>query len=133
MIPSIIVALSLGVTNLKGYGYQKESADKVTVNVCWLSVDRGLIWAFVAPAIFVMSVRILTSERLILRVTNTVKGKLRLEVSGLLHVTRLSWRLYRTDSWRGSHVTSLKAKRALSILNITATRALHQYVCHLIE
>ncbi|CAL1534942.1 unnamed protein product [Lymnaea stagnalis] len=45
--PLIIVAVSLGVKQTEGYG---------TKDFCWLSVDDGLIWAFVGPVLFVFLV-----------------------------------------------------------------------------
>ncbi|XP_060606054.1 uncharacterized protein LOC132758398 isoform X2 [Ruditapes philippinarum] len=41
LLPAVIVGISLAVTRIHGYG------DK---NKCWLSFDKGLIWAFVGPA-----------------------------------------------------------------------------------
>ena len=45
--PAIVVAISLAVTQTKGY----ESKD-----LCWLDVKTGLIWAFAGPAILVITV-----------------------------------------------------------------------------
>ena len=45
--PTIIVAISLAVTQANGYG--NEAA-------CWLDVESGLIWAFIAPALLVIVV-----------------------------------------------------------------------------
>ncbi|KAL3883250.1 hypothetical protein ACJMK2_029533 [Sinanodonta woodiana] len=45
ILPAVVVAISLGVTQLEGYGNDK---------FCWLSIDDGLIWAFVGPAAFVI-------------------------------------------------------------------------------
>ncbi|KAL5009618.1 hypothetical protein ScPMuIL_011923 [Solemya velum] len=44
-IPAIIVGISLGVTQLTGYGNQK---------FCWLSVNDALIFAFIGPALVVI-------------------------------------------------------------------------------
>lgn len=43
--PLVIVVVSMGVTRLEGYGIEKN---------CWLSVEAGLIWAFVGPVIFIL-------------------------------------------------------------------------------
>ncbi|XP_048581998.1 uncharacterized protein LOC116611752 isoform X2 [Nematostella vectensis] len=51
--PAIIVAISLGATQTKGYGYHGAQT------ACWLSVDNGLIWAFVAPALVVLMINII--------------------------------------------------------------------------
>ncbi|KAL3877058.1 hypothetical protein ACJMK2_034813, partial [Sinanodonta woodiana] len=45
ILPAVIVAISLGVTKLEGYGNKK---------FCWLSIEDGLIWAFVGPAALVI-------------------------------------------------------------------------------
>ena len=45
--PAIVVVISLAATQADGYG---------TENTCWLDVSSGLIWAFIAPAITVISV-----------------------------------------------------------------------------
>ncbi|XP_068703997.1 adhesion G protein-coupled receptor B2-like [Montipora foliosa] len=47
--PAIVVAISLAVTQTKGY----ESKD-----LCWLDVKTGLIWAFTGPAILVITINI---------------------------------------------------------------------------
>ncbi|XP_053398283.1 neurogenic locus Notch protein-like [Mercenaria mercenaria] len=46
VIPAVIVGISLGVSKLEGYGNE---------NFCWLSVDNGLIWAFVGPALLIIT------------------------------------------------------------------------------
>ncbi|KAH9508395.1 hypothetical protein Btru_055101 [Bulinus truncatus] len=43
-IPLLIVSVSLAITQTNGYGNDK---------YCWLSVDDGIIWAFVGPVIMV--------------------------------------------------------------------------------
>ncbi|XP_052078889.1 adhesion G protein-coupled receptor B1-like [Mytilus californianus] len=45
VIPAAIVSISAGVTKLQGYGNRQ---------FCWLTVESKLIWAFVAPALFVV-------------------------------------------------------------------------------
>ncbi|KAK3598142.1 hypothetical protein CHS0354_027442, partial [Potamilus streckersoni] len=45
ILPAVIVAVSLGVTKLEGYGNEK---------FCWLSIEDGLIWAFVGPVALVI-------------------------------------------------------------------------------
>ncbi|KAK3581721.1 hypothetical protein CHS0354_023408 [Potamilus streckersoni] len=45
ILPAVVVAVSLGVTQLEGYGNEK---------FCWLSIEDGLIWAFVGPAALVI-------------------------------------------------------------------------------
>ncbi|XP_041351593.1 uncharacterized protein LOC121370438 [Gigantopelta aegis] len=44
-IPAVIVGISLGATQLEGYGNE---------TFCWLSLDNGLLWAFVGPALTVI-------------------------------------------------------------------------------
>ncbi|XP_053397670.1 adhesion G protein-coupled receptor L4-like isoform X2 [Mercenaria mercenaria] len=46
VMPAVIVGILLGASKLEGYGNQ---------NFCWLSVDNGLVWAFVAPALLIIS------------------------------------------------------------------------------
>ncbi|XP_070180763.1 adhesion G protein-coupled receptor L3-like [Littorina saxatilis] len=43
--PVIIVAISMGTTQLEGYGGQTN---------CWLSIQDGLVWAFSAPALAII-------------------------------------------------------------------------------
>ncbi|XP_052221848.1 adhesion G protein-coupled receptor L3-like isoform X1 [Dreissena polymorpha] len=43
--PAVIVAISLLSTQVNGYGSER---------FCWLSLERGLIWAFVAPALLII-------------------------------------------------------------------------------
>ncbi|XP_053398236.1 adhesion G protein-coupled receptor L3-like [Mercenaria mercenaria] len=46
VIPAVIVGISLGVSKLEGYGNE---------NFCWLTADNGLIWAFVGPALVIIT------------------------------------------------------------------------------
>ncbi|ESP04288.1 hypothetical protein LOTGIDRAFT_176352, partial [Lottia gigantea] len=46
-IPVIIIGVSLAVTQLEGYGND---------DYCWLSLESGLLWAFVGPALAVILV-----------------------------------------------------------------------------
>ncbi|KAM9513476.1 adhesion G protein-coupled receptor B1-like isoform 8-T8 [Salvelinus alpinus] len=46
-LPALVVAVSVGFTKAKGYG---------TVNYCWLSLEGGLLYAFVGPAAAVVLV-----------------------------------------------------------------------------
>lgn len=45
-LPAVVVGISMGVTKLEGYG---------TEYFCWLSLDNGLIWAFVGPALVIIA------------------------------------------------------------------------------
>ncbi|XP_071130286.1 adhesion G protein-coupled receptor E3-like isoform X1 [Mytilus edulis] len=72
-IPVLIVAISMGVTKLEGYGDGK---------YCWLSTSNGLIWAFFAPCavivvinfmIFVFVVRKLFSIQAVKKQTKLQK------------------------------------------------------------
>ena len=45
--PAIMVIISLSVTQLKRYGHKE---------ACWLNADKGLIWAFIVPALGVILV-----------------------------------------------------------------------------
>ncbi|XP_060567799.1 adhesion G protein-coupled receptor L4-like [Ruditapes philippinarum] len=47
LLPAVIVGISLAVTQTKGYGNDKS---------CWLSIDDGLKWAFVGPALLIILV-----------------------------------------------------------------------------
>ncbi|KAG2464909.1 AGRB1 protein, partial [Polypterus senegalus] len=46
-LPALVVAVSVGFTKAKGYG---------TMNYCWLSLEGGLLYAFVGPAAAVVLV-----------------------------------------------------------------------------
>ncbi|XP_053385920.1 adhesion G protein-coupled receptor L3-like isoform X2 [Mercenaria mercenaria] len=46
----IIVAVSMGVTKLEGYG---------TENKCWLSTETGLIWAFIVPVLVIIALNVI--------------------------------------------------------------------------
>ncbi|XP_038615928.1 adhesion G protein-coupled receptor B1 isoform X4 [Tachyglossus aculeatus] len=46
-LPALVVAISVGFTKARGYG---------TVNYCWLSLEGGLLYAFVGPAAAVVLV-----------------------------------------------------------------------------
>lgn len=48
-VPAVVVGISLAVTRLNGYG---------TKNFCWLSVENGVIWAFVGPAMLIIGANI---------------------------------------------------------------------------
>uniref|UniRef100_A0A8C2C457 Adhesion G protein-coupled receptor B1a n=1 Tax=Cyprinus carpio TaxID=7962 RepID=A0A8C2C457_CYPCA len=50
-LPALVVAISVGFTKAKGYG---------TVNYCWLSLEGGLLYAFVGPAAAVVLVQFLS-------------------------------------------------------------------------
>ncbi|XP_071173838.1 adhesion G protein-coupled receptor B1-like [Mytilus edulis] len=45
VVPGIIVAISAGVTQLKGYGNSQ---------FCWLTLESNLVWAFIGPALLVI-------------------------------------------------------------------------------
>ena len=45
--PVVIVAISLGATQAVGYGSSE---------ACWLDVKSGVVWAFIGPAILIISV-----------------------------------------------------------------------------
>ncbi|XP_052244040.1 adhesion G protein-coupled receptor L4-like [Dreissena polymorpha] len=49
VIPGFVVGVSLAATQTRGFGSEKS---------CWLTVDDGTIWAFVAPASIVILVNI---------------------------------------------------------------------------
>ncbi|XP_052810469.1 uncharacterized protein LOC128238517 isoform X2 [Mya arenaria] len=50
VLPAVIVGISLGATQTQGYG---------NTYFCWLSISRGVIWAFVAPALLIISLNII--------------------------------------------------------------------------
>uniref|UniRef100_A0A671KZP6 Brain-specific angiogenesis inhibitor 1-like n=1 Tax=Sinocyclocheilus anshuiensis TaxID=1608454 RepID=A0A671KZP6_9TELE len=54
-LPALVVAISVGFTKAKGYG---------TVNYCWLSLEGGLLYAFVGPAAAVVLVQFLSVDSL---------------------------------------------------------------------
>ncbi|XP_052062393.1 adhesion G protein-coupled receptor B2-like [Mytilus californianus] len=45
IVPGIVVGISAGITQLKGYGNQQ---------FCWLTLESNLIWAFIGPALLVI-------------------------------------------------------------------------------
>ncbi|XP_053345994.1 adhesion G protein-coupled receptor B2 isoform X8 [Clarias gariepinus] len=49
-LPALIVAVSVGFTRARGYG---------TTNYCWLSLEGGLLYAFVGPAAVIVLVNML--------------------------------------------------------------------------
>ncbi|KFP78685.1 Brain-specific angiogenesis inhibitor 3, partial [Acanthisitta chloris] len=49
-LPALVVAISIGFTKTKGYG---------TAHYCWLSLEGGLLYAFVGPAAAVVLVNII--------------------------------------------------------------------------
>uniref|UniRef100_A0A8C4X242 Adhesion G protein-coupled receptor B1 n=1 Tax=Eptatretus burgeri TaxID=7764 RepID=A0A8C4X242_EPTBU len=49
-LPALVVAISIGFTKTKGYG---------TANYCWLSLEGGLLYAFVGPAAVVVLVNMI--------------------------------------------------------------------------
>ncbi|XP_023376059.1 adhesion G protein-coupled receptor B1-like [Pteropus vampyrus] len=59
-LPALVVAISVGFTKAKGYS---------TMNYCWLSLEGGLLYAFVGPAAAVvlvnMAIGILVFNRLV--------------------------------------------------------------------
>ncbi|XP_055955105.1 adhesion G protein-coupled receptor L3 [Patella vulgata] len=55
-VPLIIVVTSAGVTRFHGYGNK---------NFCWLSIEGGLIWAFIAPALVVILVNVMIVVKII--------------------------------------------------------------------
>ncbi|KAL3883153.1 hypothetical protein ACJMK2_029444, partial [Sinanodonta woodiana] len=92
LFPAVIVAVSLGVTKLEGYGNKK---------FCWLSVEDGLIWAFVGPAalvillnfviIVVVFYRMFNSSALITK-SDKVKAKTAVRsLCVLLPITGITW------------------------------------------
>ncbi|VDI56672.1 G protein-coupled receptor 133 [Mytilus galloprovincialis] len=50
VVPGVIVAISAGVTQLKGYGNSQ---------FCWLALESNLIWAFIGPALLVILINFL--------------------------------------------------------------------------
>ena len=44
--PMVVITVSTAIYN-EGYGTEKH---------CWISTDKGLIWAFVGPVLFVILV-----------------------------------------------------------------------------
>ncbi|XP_033123619.1 adhesion G protein-coupled receptor L3-like [Anneissia japonica] len=90
VFPMIVVGASVGA-KLDGYG---------TKNSCWLDVESGLIWAFVAPSIFVIVVNFLILIRVVtiikraasisddemLKVKSTIKG-----IVVLLPILGVTW------------------------------------------
>ncbi|XP_052275197.1 adhesion G-protein coupled receptor D1-like [Dreissena polymorpha] len=62
-LPAVIVGVSMGVTKLEGFGNTK---------FCWLSMEGGLIWAFVAPAMLTILVNFVV---LILVIRTMIRSK----------------------------------------------------------
>ncbi|CAG2256249.1 unnamed protein product [Mytilus edulis] len=50
IVPAVIVGISAGVTKLNGYGNHK---------YCWLSPETNLIWAFIGPALLVITINVI--------------------------------------------------------------------------
>ncbi|VDI60797.1 latrophilin 3 [Mytilus galloprovincialis] len=50
VVPAVIVGISAGVTKLRGYGNHK---------YCWLSPETNLIWAFIGPALLVITINVI--------------------------------------------------------------------------
>ncbi|MEQ2281719.1 Adhesion G protein-coupled receptor B2, partial [Ameca splendens] len=46
-LPALVVAVSVGFTRARGYG---------TASYCWLSLEGGLLYAFVGPAAVIVLV-----------------------------------------------------------------------------
>ncbi|KAK6171116.1 hypothetical protein SNE40_019373 [Patella caerulea] len=90
--PAIIVGISLGVTQLEGYGNK---------HFCWLSLESGLLWAFVGPAILVIVVNMCIMIKVLTvmfstttMVTKTMKEKGRTGIKALcvlLPIMGLTW------------------------------------------
>ncbi|XP_020604101.1 adhesion G-protein coupled receptor D1-like [Orbicella faveolata] len=53
-VPAVIVIVALGVSRGKGYGRGSSK-----IRTCWLTVENGLIWLFVAPASVVLLINII--------------------------------------------------------------------------
>ncbi|TNN88061.1 Adhesion G protein-coupled receptor B3 [Liparis tanakae] len=49
-LPALVVAVSVGFTRARGYG---------TASYCWLSLEGGLLYAFVGPAAVIVLVNML--------------------------------------------------------------------------
>ncbi|CAG2198543.1 unnamed protein product [Mytilus edulis] len=62
IIPAVIVSISAGVTKLEGYGNSQ---------FCWLTIESKLIWAFVAPALFVVVTNIIILIIMIYKIMTT--------------------------------------------------------------
>ncbi|KAL3877079.1 hypothetical protein ACJMK2_034834 [Sinanodonta woodiana] len=92
ILPAVIVAISLGVTKLKGYGNEK---------FCWLSIEDGLIWAFVGPAALVILINFIIiivvfhrmfSSSSMLTKSDKVKAKTAVRsLCVLLPITGITW------------------------------------------
>ncbi|VDI70258.1 Hypothetical predicted protein, partial [Mytilus galloprovincialis] len=65
--PAVIVGISMGATQLEGYGD--------TSDVCWLSVDNGLIWAFIGPALVIVLVNLVILALVIRTLFRTMRSK----------------------------------------------------------
>lgn len=70
--PAIIVVISLAATKAEGYG---------TTEACWLDVPSGLIWAFIAPALIVISINLVVFILVIRQMMGTrhVQNKTQIE------------------------------------------------------
>ncbi|XP_076077326.1 uncharacterized protein LOC143047887 [Mytilus galloprovincialis] len=67
IIPAVIVGISMGATQLEGYGD--------TSDICWLSVDNGLIWAFIGPALVIVLVNLVILVLVIRTLFRTMSSK----------------------------------------------------------
>uniref|UniRef100_S4RH67 Adhesion G protein-coupled receptor B3 n=1 Tax=Petromyzon marinus TaxID=7757 RepID=S4RH67_PETMA len=76
-LPALIVAISVGFTKTKGYG---------TIQYCWLSLDGGLLYAFVGPAAGV----VLVNMAICILVFNKLVSKEGIPDKKLKHTARAS-------------------------------------------
>ncbi|KAL3883202.1 hypothetical protein ACJMK2_029492, partial [Sinanodonta woodiana] len=92
LLPAVIVAVSLGVTKLEGYGNKK---------FCWLSIQHGLIWSFVGPAALVILLNCIIITVVLYRMfrstammskSDTIKAKTAVRgICVLLPITGITW------------------------------------------
>ncbi|XP_052279329.1 adhesion G-protein coupled receptor D1-like [Dreissena polymorpha] len=92
VVPAVIVGITLAVTKTEGYGNEKS---------CWLTIKRGVFWAFVGPALLVVLVNFIILV-IVIRATlrsYTMAKKSTVErsksavwcLSALLPLTGLTW------------------------------------------
>lgn len=80
VIPAIIVGVSLAITKTNGYG---------TDTTCWLSIQDGVIWAFVGPALCIVFVNLIIIVIVLARIANAkVRSNIKRKRNKILSLLR---------------------------------------------
>ncbi|NXS72397.1 AGRB2 protein, partial [Pandion haliaetus] len=119
-LPALVVAVSVGFTRTKGYG---------TASYCWLSLEGGLLYAFVGPAAVIvlvnMLVGIIVFNKLMSRDGISDKSKKQRAGSGAAGSPRLLSPCPRASLWSSCVVLPLLALTWMSaVLAMTDRRSI---------